>query len=420
MSRPGPLDRIRQTRRLLDGEGVAGVVERIASRAADRLTPRGRVRLPVSKEDLVRAGEIAAGGWVLPEGLPVVPGQPLTIGWVLAPPGPGSGGHRTMFRMVHALEEAGHTCVLYLVDRHGWSIEQHRATFAKWWPELKAEVRDAAEGIDDGHALFATDWASAYRVLATPARGVRFYFVQDNEQWFYPRGSEALLAEATYRFGFHGVTAGAWLSLMLEREYGMSADPFNFGCDLSRYSLDPAAQRTGICYYARYTKPRRAFELGLVALELFAERHPEVDIHLYGDDVGSLPFKAVNHGSLTPEACNELYQRCHAGLVLSATNVSLVPHEMLAAGCLPVVNDAEHNRVVLDNDHVVYAPSTPFELADALSRIVERPAAERDAEAEVASRSVQGCSWAESGQVVERIVRRVVEERAARADAVAA
>ena len=49
--------------------------------------------------------------------------------------------------------------------------------------------------------------------------------------------------------------------------------------------------------------------------------------------------------------------------MLSATNVSLVPHEMLAAGCIPVVNDAEHNRMVLDNAHVAYAPATPFELA---------------------------------------------------------
>jgi hypothetical protein len=35
------------------------------------------------------------------------------------------------------------------------------------------------------------------------------------------------------------------------------------------------------------------------------------------------------------------------GLVLSATNMSLVPYEMLAACCIPVVNDAEHNRCVL-------------------------------------------------------------------------
>ena len=45
-------------------------------------------------------------------------------------------------------------------------------------------------------------------MLASPARGARFYLVQDFEPSFYAAGSEALMAEATYRFGFHGVTAG--------------------------------------------------------------------------------------------------------------------------------------------------------------------------------------------------------------------
>jgi glycosyltransferase involved in cell wall biosynthesis len=410
MSRPGPLGRARQARRLIAEDGPSAVAERLVNRVAQKLTPQGAVRLPVSREDLVRAGEIARNGWVLPDPLPAAPGDHLTVAWVCAPPGPGSGGHRTMFRMVHALEQAGHTCILYLVDRHGWDIEQHRETIRTWWPELAAEVRDARLGIADAHAIFATDWASAYPVLGSAARGVRFYLVQDFEPWFYPRGSEALLAEATYRFGFHGVTAGAWLSQLLTRDYGMAADPFDFGCDLGRYSLDPSAERTGVCYYARFTKPRRAFELGVVALQLFAERHPEVDIHFYGDPVAKLPFKAINHGTLTPEACNELYQRCVAGLVLSATNVSLVPHEMLASGCLPLVNDAEHNRIVLDNDHVVYAPATPFELANTLSQLVERDAAARDAAAGAAAASVEGCSWEESGREVERIVRRLVTE----------
>lgn len=405
---PSPLDRARQTRRLLRSEGLAGVTGRLGARLADRLSPPGRVHLPVSKDDLRRAGEIAASGWRLPPAIPAGPDEPLTVAWVCEPTsGRESGGHTTMFRQVEALERAGHTCIVYFTNRHGWSIEQHRDTVRGWWPSIKAEIRDAAE-IEDAHAIFATSWPTAYTVLASPARGARFYLVQDFEPAFYPDGSEALLAEATYRFGFHGVTAGRWLAERLARDYGMSADHFEFGCDLDRYSLDPSAERTGICYYARFSKPRRAYELGVVALELLAERHPEVDIHFFGDVAPGLPFPAVNHGSLSPDALNALYNRCVAGLVLSATNVSLVPHEMLASGCLPLVNDAEHNRIVLDNDRVVYAPPTPFELADALSALVERPAAERDAAAEAASRSVQSRSWHDAGLQVERAIRGVV------------
>src|SRR5690606_18501805 len=101
--------------------------------------------------------------------------------------------------------------------------------------------------------------------------------------------------------------------------------------------------------------PRRAHELSMVALSLFAELRPDVDIHLFGEKVGPLPFAAVHHGLLAPVELARVYGRCIAGLSLSATNVSLVPHEMLAAGCIPVVNDAEQNRMVLDNTHVAYS-----------------------------------------------------------------
>lgn len=321
-----------------------------------------------------------------------------------------------MFRVAAALERAGHTCVIYLHDQHGWELEQHRRTIRGWWPWLRADVRDLAAGMDDSHVVFATAWETAYPVLACPARGIRCYFVQDFEPAFHPAGSLAMLAESTYRFGFHGVTAGRWLAQRLQREYGMSADHFDFGCDLERYALDPAVQaaggRSGLCYYCRPSTPRRAHELAVLTLELFAARHPGVDIHVYGEPAGPLPFAATHHGLLTPDGLNRLYNRCIAGLTLSATNVSLVPHEMLAAGCIPVVNDAEHNRVVLDNEHVAYAPPTPFELADALAALVRRPAAERAAAAAAAATSVRTTTWDAAGAQVERILLDLVRARA--------
>jgi O-antigen biosynthesis protein len=277
-----------------------------------------------------------------------------------------------------------------------------------WWPALKAEIRDAAEGIADSHAIFATSWETAYPVLTSPAKGARMYLVQDYEPLFYAAGSNALLAQATYRFGFHGLTAGRWLAGMLEREYGMSTDWFDFGCDLERYRLDLHAQRTGVCLYSRPSTPRRAFELASAALDLFAERHPEVDIHLYGESPRGLPFAATDHGLLAPDELNALYNRCVAGLVLSATNVSLAPHEMLAAGCIPVVNDAEQNRMVLDNPEVVYAPATPFDLANALSALVERPLEERRTAAQTAAASVADASWQDAGATIERVIRDAV------------
>jgi glycosyltransferase involved in cell wall biosynthesis len=443
MSRLTVLDRARQARVLLRKEGYGGVAARLLDRASRWLSPAGEGRLLVARDDLVRAAEIASSGWRLPQPLPLHAGERLKVAWVCAPPGEGAGGFTTLFRLASSLERAGHQCTIYLHDRHGWALEHHREKMRAWWPSLRAEIRDAAAGIEDSHAIFATSWETAYPVLTAPARGARLYLVQDHEPSFYAAGSESLLAQATYGFGFHGVTAGPWLARMLERDYGMAADHFDFGCDLDRYrqesdrpdhdrlghdclgddglghdGLDPgradpsrpdaAVERTGVCLYSRPSTPRRAFELAVAALDLFAERHPEVPIHLYGESVRGLPFAAHDHGLLTPEELGDLYNRCVAGLVLSATNVSLVPHEMLAAGCIPVVNDAEHNRVVLDNPEVAYAPATPFDLANALACLVDRPAAERRAAAQAASASVQGASWEDAGAQVERVIREVV------------
>jgi len=146
-----------------------------------------------------------------------------------------------------------------------------------------------------------------------------------------------------------------------------------------------------------------------MALQLFAEHHPNITIHFYGRRIGKLPFRFKDHGLLRPNELNDIYNRCFAGLSLSMTNVSLVPHEMLSAGCIPVVNDAEHNRLVLANPFVRYAAPTPHALADALAGIV----ATRDFAtlAAAASASMSTTLWEDAGRIVEQCIRRALPDR---------
>jgi glycosyltransferase involved in cell wall biosynthesis len=260
--------------------------------------------------------------------------------------------------------------------------------------------------MQNAHAVVATDWPSAYAVFNARSTGKRFYFVQDYEPYFYPVGANSVLAENTYRMGFHGITAGAWLADKLSREFGMEADHFPFGCDTARYRRDPATKRDGVALYARTGTPRRAVELGLLALDLFARREPHIELHLFGQTMSRLPFNFVNHGLVTPTALNAIYNRCRAGLCLSLTNVSLVPHEMLACGCIPIVNDAEHNRMVLDNPHVRYTPPTPHGLADALQATVN--AQEFESMSKQAAESVAHISWDDAASAVDRAMRRAL------------
>jgi len=418
------LDRVRQTRRLVRSEGLPGVSLRVRRRLADRLLPAGSQPLPLADESFDGACRAETSGWTYPGPLKQPPGAPLTVAWVCAPPGPGSGGHTTMFRLVAALERAGHRCVIYLHDRHGWELERHTATIRSHWPAVRAEVADLAGGIEDCDAVVATGWETAYAVLGSTARGVRTYLVQDFEPLFSAAGSEYLLAEATYGFGFHGITAGRWLAERLSRDYGMTAEAFDLACDLDAYRLPAAsttvasatgafaapeqAPRNAVAYYCRPHTPRRAHELAMLGLERFARLRPETPIHTYGSVLQSLPFPATQHGVLSPVELGALYRRCVAGLSLSATNVSLVPLEMLAAGCVPVVNDAVQNRLVLDNDHVRYVSPLPWDIAHALAGLVDQGRAEVAATAAAAARSVDGRTWDRVEDEVVTIFERLV------------
>jgi hypothetical protein len=326
-------------------------------------------------------------------------GDRLVINWVCTPPSPGSGGHTTMFRLIEYLEAVGHTCRVYLYDRFQNDHRRGAEVIRRSWPRVRATVGDARQGMAPADAVFATSWGSAHVVALSSAPGRRFYLVQDFEPDFYGASAEKLFAEVTYRFGFYGITAGAWLAQLLRRDYGMSSSHFEFGCDTSVYRLWNNSRRFDVVFYSKADVPRRGFMLGVLALKVLAEKRPGVAIHLYGNPAPALPFKPVHHGYLLPDELNDLYNKCAVGLSLSLTNVSLVPWEMMASGCIPVVNDAEHNREVLDSKHVVYAQPTPAALASALARQLDD--ADLFRRAEVAARAVTSASWEAAGAQVE-------------------
>ena len=181
---------------------------------------------------------------------------------------------------------------------------------------------------------------------------------------------------------------------------------FPFGSDTEVYRPAPDARRSGVVFYAKPDVPRRAFRLGTLALEEFARRRPEAPIHLFGAPVRGLPFPAHLHGSLSPQALNAVYNTCRVGLSLSMTNVSLIPWELLAAGVVPVVNDADHNRIVLDNEHVVWSEPNPHALAGALDDAYELAA--QPGVAEKLGASVRLESWSRAADRVLSVIEGVV------------
>lgn len=393
--------RSRQISRFLATDGFGSIVDRARSKASDWLRPRN-VDWPVFPDDVMAADLTRPP----PAMVPKIGDTPIAVNWVMAAAGPGSGGHTTVCRIIRYLQKNGYVNRVYFYDPYGGD-QKYYETIAREYYGLTCEIGNAREGMADAHAVVATGWPSAYAVYNARCSGKHFYFVQDYEPSFYPVSTNSVLAENTYRMGFHGITAGPWLAEKLSRDFGMETDYFPFGCDTALYRRNPSSPRSGVAFYARMGTPRRAVELGLLALELFARRQPRIDLHLFGEQLGNLPFKFINHGRVTPAQLNEIYNRCFAGLSLSLTNVSLVPHEMLASGCIPIVNDADHNRIVLDNPHVRYADPTPHALAATMERVVTMP--DFETASRHAAESVLSTSWDAAGAAVDAAFRRALK-----------
>jgi hypothetical protein len=398
--------RLSQMRRILRDEGARGLRRRLV-RYGHRLLGEQQEQLPLHPSDVADSTRLRT-----PEPIAGTAG-PLRIAWITTPPVGGSGGHTTMLRMVEGLEKAGHATSLYLYDTFRGDLAHQERVIRAHWPGVTASVHDAQDGLGAADVWIATSWETAH-VLASraPAGGRRMYFVQDYEPYFYPRGALYALAEDTYRFGFTGITAGAWLAQELSTQFGMACGHFEFGADTHVYSVTNTGDRNGVVFYAKPSVARRGHEIGMLALERFAADHPDARIHLFGGSAENVPFPAQMHGWVTPGELNKIYNSSRVGLSLSFTNVSLIPWELLASGVIPVVNDAHHNRMVLRNEHVAWATPSPGAIADALSAAWE--AFTPGVTPRLLSASVAGDTWDEAASVVTEFIERTARDGAIR------
>ena len=273
----------------------------------------------------------------------------------------------------------------------------------KSWPAVKARIVDARARFEPADAYVATSWESAHilgRQGSAPGR--RLYFVQDYEPYFYPHGSEYALADDTYRFGFRTIALGGMVAERLRAIHRIPVDRIPFGTDLSVYRLTNTGPRKGVVFYAKPRVARRGYTLAMAALSEFHQQHPDQQIHLFGDPLIRPPFPAQVHGTVSPGALAELYNRSIAGIAISFTNISLVPYEMLACGAIPVVNEDPFARAELTNPAVRWAKATPSALANELSVAVN--CADIAMAAQRAADKVANLDWHKATQGFVKIV----------------
>lgn len=334
---------------------------------------RNRPRVP---QDVL--GEYS---WVLTQDCPPALQPPLSgplrINWLI--PGFGkekSGGLLNIFRSIYHLERAGHTIRIYAVAKGSISSALLTELAQDYFP-IKTTVELFQGQVVDSDALVATNWISAYtaRGLGNTAR--KFYFVQDLEHLFYAEGSLCEFARQTYRWGFYGVTLGPWIADVLRREFGMECSHFGFSFDREVYSVEGERRlpngKKRVIFYARPSTERRGFELGVLALSIVAKEMPETEFVLVGFPPQSirLPFPALLPGVLSPRELAGLYRSCQIALVLSHTNLSLLPLELMACGCAVVSNSGSNVEWLLKAETTQLADSTPEALADAVLTLLQ-------------------------------------------------
>jgi glycosyltransferase involved in cell wall biosynthesis len=352
-------------------DGARAIARRLARRRAGPAPLR-----PAAPAALL---EVAREGPVPLDGARPAPGAPLRVAVVVPPFRRGSGGHSTIANLLRGLEARGHACSVWVEDdegRHAGDADVG-ALFREFFGPLAGPVRLGFDGWSGADVAVATGWQTVHRVLRLRGVAARAYLVQDHEPEFYGTSAERTWAQETYRLGLHCICASPWLAGLVRDRYGASASSFDLGVDHDTYAPGTGARRDDLVVaYARAVTPRRAVPLVLLAMEELARRRPRVEISLFGESVPIVTRFAHTHaGVLEPRALADLYRRATVGVVLSMTNPSLVPTEMLACG-LPVVDVAsDAMTATFEADGAIeLAAFDPLAIAGAVERLLDDPA----------------------------------------------
>lgn len=305
-----------------------------------------------------------------------------SINWFIPPVGKGSGGHLNIFRFIRNLESLGYQNRIIIVG----TPQPRSAAIAKknindWFFHLNAEVfiEDSSE-IPPAFFAMATEWRTAYYVKRFLSCVRKCYFVQDFEPWFYAMGTDYVFAENTYRFNFHGFTAGSWIANKLAADYDMKSTPLGFSYDRELYNFkqpsdesNPITRPPTVFFYARPPTTRRAFELGILILREVKQKMPSVSIVMAGWDMStySVPFEFENAGLVELNKLNQLYKRTDVALVLSFSNVSLLPLELMACGVPVVSNKGPYTEWLLNETNSLLAESTVHDLAEGVLSVLQ-------------------------------------------------
>jgi len=264
-----------------------------------------------------------------------------------------------------------------------------------------------ARWVPDGDAVFATFWTTAEPVLRYPkSKGAKFHLIQHYETWAGPKER----VDATWRAPLHKVVVSRWL---YERGLDLGCQHMQYipnGIDGQRYRLlNPVSARPKRIAMLFHQEEWKGCSDGLRALRIVKERHPGVEVVVFGAPQrdGCIPaWMEYLENPPQAELIGNVYNGSSIFVCPSwAEGFGLPAAEAMACGCAVASTDcggnldyAEHETTAL-----LSPPHRPEALARNIIRLLEDDAL-RQRLAAAGHDRVKAFNWQRSTDQLEQFI----------------
>ena len=177
--------------------------------------------------------------------------------------------------------------------------------------------------------------------------------------YFYPKGSNSLKSEETYKEDLKTICASVWLDKTMREKFNKKSCYFDLSYNKEIFNknfkkIDNTNLRNKdiirIAFYGRIFTERRAVELALEGMEELIQKNYNICLELFGveKNIIKIPksIEGIDNGILSPYELAKLYSVCDIGIALSATKNSLVPPEMMASCFTCFRAHTESNKLI--------------------------------------------------------------------------
>ncbi|WP_316507059.1 glycosyltransferase [Nitrosopumilus sp.] len=261
------------------------------------------------------------------------------------------GGINTILRLASFLKDNGIKNYFVMID--GSEKNSIKDIILNAFPNLNdsevisLRIFKDLNKIPNVDVTICTLWTTAYYSLKFNKTKRKFYLIQDYEPQFYPAGSTMGQVEATYRFGFYGITNTKSLKYIYSKQYKGIAEHFDPALDIDVFyppKVESSNKTITIFTYGRPDHPRNGFEISMNVFKKLKEK--------YGDKIRIISAGAVwdpkdlglggiveNLGILDYKETGEIFRKSDIGLVMMYTkHPSYIPLELMACKCLVISN----------------------------------------------------------------------------------